>query len=92
MNSARWGEYVRGACQFHECFTVIGVGVNVPGQKPRDGYSSDLVLLQTRNNEWSEEDLRQAKYCRDEFGFFKSPNKTHIHEDEYPVLENTDDT
>ena len=79
-------------CQFHECFTVIGVGVNVPGQKPRYGYSSDLILLQTLNNQWSEEDLRQAKYCRDELGFFKSPNKTHIHEDEYPVLDNIDDT
>lgn len=79
-------------CRFHECFTVIGIGVNVPGEKPRHGYSSDLVLLQTPNNQWSEEDLRQAKYCRDELGFFKSPHETHIHEDEYPVLENTDDT
>jgi hypothetical protein len=79
-------------CQFRECFTVIGIGVNVPGQKPRDGYSSDLVLLQARNNQWSEEDLRQAKYCRDELGFFKSPNKTHVHEDEYPVIEDTDNT
>lgn len=79
-------------CQFHECFTVIGIGVNIPGQKPRDGYSSDFVLLQTRNNQWSEEDLRRAQYCRDEFGFFKNPNKTHVHEDEYPIVGNTDET
>ena len=79
-------------CQFDECFTVIGIGVNIPGQKLRDGYSSDLVFLQTQNNQWSEEDLRQAQYCRDEFGFFKNPNKTNVHEDEYPVIENTDDT
>ncbi|OCQ99311.1 hypothetical protein AMR42_00275 [Limnothrix sp. PR1529] len=79
-------------CQFHECSTVIGVGVNIPGQKPKYGYSSDLVLLQAQNNQWSEEDLRQAKYCRDELGFFKNPNKTQLHEDEYPVIENIDDT
>jgi hypothetical protein len=77
-------------CQLNGCFTVIGIGVNVLGQKPVNGYSSDLVLLQAPNSQWSEEVLRQAKYCRDELGFFKNSNKTHIHEDEYP-LENTDD-
>ncbi|MDS3861971.1 hypothetical protein RIF25_14295 [Thermosynechococcaceae cyanobacterium BACA0444] len=79
-------------CQFQECFTVIGIGVNVPGQKPRHGYSSDLVFLQAQNNQWSEEDVRQAQHYRDKFGFFKNPNKTHCHEDEYPVTENTDNT
>jgi hypothetical protein len=49
-------------------------------------------LLQTPNNQWSEEDLRQAKYCREELGFFKSPHETHIHEDEYPILEDANDT
>lgn len=78
-------------CHFHQCFTVIGIGVNVPGQQPRDGYSSDLVLLQARNNQWSEEDLRRSQFCRDELGFFKNPNKTHVHKDEYPVIENTDE-
>jgi hypothetical protein len=79
-------------CQFHECFTVVGIGINIPGQKPIHGYSSELVMLQAQNNQWSEEDLRQAQYYRDEFGFFKNPNKTHVYEDEYPVIENTDDT
>jgi hypothetical protein len=72
-------------CQFNECFTVIGIGINVPGERPRDGYSRDIVMLHTNNNEWSEEDLKQAKYCRDELGFFKSPNETFVHEDEYPA-------
>jgi hypothetical protein len=73
-------------CQFSQCLTVIGIGVNVPGERPRDGYSSDIVMLHT-NNEWSEEDLKQAKYCRDELGFFKSPNEMFVHEDEYPTSE-----
>jgi hypothetical protein len=42
-------------------------------------------MLQAQNNEWPEEDLKQAKYCRDELGFFKSPNETFVHEDEYPA-------
>ena len=71
-------------CRFRECSTVIGIGVPVPGEIPRDGYSSELVMLHTPNNEWSEEDMKQAKYCRDELGFFKSPNEMHIQEDEYP--------
>jgi hypothetical protein len=71
-------------CLFRECSTVIGIGVNVPGEIPRDGYSRELVMWHTLNNEWSEEDMKQAKYCRDELGFFKSPKEMHIHEDEYP--------
>lgn len=74
-------------CRFRECSTVIGIGVNVPGEIPRDGYSTDLVMLHTQNNEWSEEYLKYAKYCRDELGFFNSPNEMHIHEDEYPTSE-----
>ena len=74
-------------CSFSECSTVIGIGVNVPGERPRDGFSTDLVMLHTPNNEWSEEYLKQANYCRDERGFLKSPNETHIHEDEYPQSE-----
>lgn len=55
--------------QFGECFTVVGIGVNIPGQKPTDGYSSELVFLQTQNNQWSEEDLRQAQYCRNDSAY-----------------------
>ena len=70
--------------RFRECSTVIGIGVSVPGEIPRDGYSRELVMWHKLNNEWSEEDMKQAKYCRDELGFFKSPNEMHIQEDEYP--------
>jgi len=73
--------------RFRECSTVIGIGVHIPGERPRDGSSTDIVMLHTPNNEWSEEDLKQANYCRDELGFFKSPNEMHIHEDEYPTSE-----
>jgi hypothetical protein len=78
-------------CHFHNCFTVIGIGLNIPGQKPKEGYSTDLILLKAQNNQWSDEDIRRAQYCRDEFGFFKNPNKSHLHEDEYPVIDNSDD-
>jgi len=73
--------------QFRDCFTVIGVGINVPGDIPKDGYTTVLVMLHAKNNKWSEDVMEQAKYCRDELGFFKKPNKTHIHEDEYPLLD-----
>lgn len=70
---------------FNTCSTIIGIGINTPGTKPNYGYSSDLVILQKPLNiEWSEEDMKQAKYCRDELGFFKNPTATSIHEDEYP--------
>jgi hypothetical protein len=73
--------------QFTNCFTIVGMGINIPGDSPKHGYSQDLVMLHTENDEWPEEYLRQADYCRDELGFFKNPNVTHLKEDEYPVLE-----
>ncbi|CBN55164.1 MULTISPECIES: NERD domain-containing protein [Kamptonema] len=78
---------VASLCRFSECFTVIGIGVNVSGDIPKHGSSTDLVMLHTKNNKWSEEELKHAKYCRDELDFFKSPNEMYVHEDEYPTLE-----
>jgi hypothetical protein len=71
-------------CGFEECSTIIGVDINRPGEKPRDGYTSDLVLLQRGDEPWPEEYLEKARGCRDELGYFKTPQKTHTHFDEYP--------
>jgi hypothetical protein len=73
--------------QFADCSTIVGMGINVPGDSPRHGYSQDLVMLHKDSDKWPEEYLRQADHCRDELGFFKKPNITHMHEDEYPVSE-----
>jgi len=81
------GRCLASLCLFIECSTVIGIALNVPGEIPRDGYSSELVMLHTLNNEWSEEDMKWAHYCRDELGFFKSSNEMHLHEAEYPTSE-----
>jgi hypothetical protein len=73
--------------RFSECSVIIGIGVNIPGDNPKNGYSSELVLIRPREDKWTEEDIREAEYCRDEFGFFKNPQEKRVHEDEYPELD-----
>jgi len=72
-------------CRFPNASTVIGIGVNVPGEKPVGGYTSELVMLQTTEKNWPAEFLERAKLARDTLGYFKTPNITHAHHDEYPV-------
>jgi hypothetical protein len=71
-------------CGFEQCSTIIGVDINKPGEKPRDAYTSDLVLLQRGGEPWPEEYLEKARACRDELGYFKTPRQTHVDVDEYP--------
>lgn len=33
-------------CGFEQCSTIVGINMNRPGEKPRNAYTSDLVLLQ----------------------------------------------
>jgi hypothetical protein len=80
------GRCFASLCLFPDVSTVIGIDSNVPGESPRDGYTSDLVMLHTDVGVWPEECLEKAQSFRDELGYFKTPNETRIHEDEYPVV------
>ena len=78
------GRCFASLCRFPEVHTVVGVNLNVPGDSPKHGFTSDLALLGSIDGKWTDDDLAQARYCRDELGFFKAPIETRIHEDEYP--------
>ena len=78
------GRCLASLCRFPHVSTVIGIDINVPGELPRYGYSSDLVMLYT-DGEWPEEYLEKARFFRNKLGFFKNPNEAEIREDEYPI-------
>ncbi len=78
------GRCLASLCGFEECATIIGIDINKPGDVPRDGYTTDLVMLHRDEDHWPNEILEQARICRDEFGYFKQPERSHAHYDEYP--------
>ncbi len=80
------GRCFAALCQFPKVSTVIGIGINVPGESPQGGYTSDLVMLHTHDGTWPEEYLENARFCRDELGYFRQPNESSVHEDEYPLV------
>jgi hypothetical protein len=67
-----------------DCSTVIGIGTNIPKQKPIEGYSTDLIMLHKEVEEWPSKYLEIGRLFRDELGFFKNVTETHTYEDEYP--------
>lgn len=71
-------------CRCPNASTVIGIGTNVPGEKPVGGYTGELVMLQAVEGTWPAEFLERGRLVRDTLGYFKDPNLSHIHEDEYP--------
>lgn len=83
------GRCFASLCQFSECSTIIGIGVNVPGEFSRGDSSVDLVMLDSQEGIWSKDDMKKAVFFRDQVGYFKNPKQTQIHEDEYPVTGNT---
>ncbi len=85
------GRCFASLCRFPEASTIIGIDINVPGESPRGGYTSDLVMLHTDDGTWPEEYLEKARFFRDELGYFRQPNETHIHEDEYPLIDGEED-
>lgn len=78
------GRCFASLCSFPKVPTVIGININVPGDIPRFGFTTDLALLHANDGNWPEEYLEKARYFRDKMGYFKSPNETLIQEDEYP--------
>jgi len=81
------GRCFASLCQFTACSTVIGIAINTPGSPPKDGSSMDLAILHTDDGVWPAEFLEKARFLRDELGFFKKPNSTHMQEeDEYPMI------
>jgi hypothetical protein len=63
---------------------VVGIGMNVPGEKPVDGFTTELVMLQKEGPSWPTDFLEWARTAQEELGYFKAPNITKVHEDEYP--------
>lgn len=71
-------------CQIPEASTIIGVDINMPGDIPLEGCTSDLVMLHRDTDKWSEDHLEIARRARDDLGLFNAPVVTNLHEDEYP--------
>jgi len=78
-------------CRFPQTSTIIGIDINIPGESPRGGYTSDLAMLHTDDGRWPEEYLQRARFFRDQLGYFRQPNETHVHEDEYPLINPRDE-
>lgn len=79
-----FGRCVASLCRFPKASTIIGIDINVPGELPHGGYTSDLVMLHSDDGEWPQEYVEKARLFRDELGYFRDPNETRFHEDEYP--------
>ena len=76
-------------CGLEHCSTIVGIDINKPGEKPREGYTSDLVMLRRAGEQWPEEFLEKARFCRDKLGYFRTPEESHVHLDEYPDVRNS---
>ena len=78
------GRCVASLSRFPKASTIIGIDINVPGELPRGGYTSDLVMLHSDDGEWPVEYIEKARLFMDELGYFRDSNETRLHEDEYP--------
>jgi hypothetical protein len=63
-----------------DCSTMIGIGTERPSATP--GFSFDILFMHVP--EWSPADVRRSEEIQAEFGYFRAPIRTDIHEDEYP--------
>src|SRR5216684_6069735 len=63
-----------------DCSTIIGIGTERPSATP--GFSFDIVYMHLPK--WSPADVKRSEELRAEFGYFRSPIQTHIHENDYP--------
>lgn len=86
------GRCVASLCRFPKASTIIGIDINVPGELPRGGYTSDLAMLHSDDGEWPEEYFEKARIFSDELGYFRDPNETKFHEDEYPERNGEDES
>jgi hypothetical protein len=91
-NHELFGRCFASLCRFPKASTIIGIDTNVPGELPRGGYTSDLVMLHSDDGEWPNEYVEKARLFRDELGYFRDPNETRFHEDEYPERKGEDES
>jgi hypothetical protein len=80
------GRCVASLCRFPKASTIIGIDINVPGELPRGGYTSDLAMLHSDDSEWPKEYVEKARIFRDELGYFRDSNENRFHEDEFPEI------
>ncbi len=65
----------------HQDKTTV-VGIATEPYEGGKGFSLDLFYLE--KDTWTAEDKSEMEYVQKEFGFFRSPEQTCMHEDEYP--------
>jgi hypothetical protein len=80
------GRCVASLCRFPKASTIIGIDINVSGELPRGGYTSDLAMLHSDDSEWPKEYVEKARIFRDELGYFRDSNENRFHEDEFPEI------
>jgi hypothetical protein len=73
--------YVARGTNQYKYDTVIGIGTEGPVKGK--GYTLDTVFLSMKD--WTEEDRRKVSAIQKELGYFKKPDETHVHVDEYPL-------
>jgi len=61
--------------------TVIGIATEEPVRGK--GYTLDTVFYWRKD--WTEEDQRKCAQIQKELGYFRNPNETQVHVDEYPL-------
>jgi len=62
--------------------TVIGIATEEPVRGK--GYTLDTVFFWTKD--WTAEDQRKCGQIQKELGYFRNPNETNVHVDEYPAV------
>ncbi len=63
---------------------VVGIDLNVPGQKPLNGFTQDIVALIRDGAEWSRDVLAEAQKACEGLRHFSQPGIRYTHHDEFP--------
>lgn len=66
---------------FKDHSTVIGLGLNI--ERAQLGYAADLFLFSSA--EWTQQQAEHAENMKRELGFFRAPQRSDVHVDEYPT-------
>lgn len=73
--------YVARGINPYKYDTVIGIATEEPVRGK--GYTLDTVFMWMKD--WSKKDQRKVVGIQKELGYFRNPNESHVHVDEYPL-------